>query len=86
MGRSYGHRGDSLLKNVMMAGGLLQIAAFGAGALSIDNRAKNTAPYTEAAVTSVRLNSNSARLLKNPSGLNDCWGFICRRSEPLGSA
>ena len=25
-------------KNVMMAGGLLQIAAFGAGALSIDNR------------------------------------------------
>src|SRR5437899_10192258 len=39
------------LKNVMMAGGLLQIAAFGAGALSIDNRAKNTAPYAEAAVT-----------------------------------
>ena len=29
------------LKNVMMAGGLLQIAAFGAGALSIDNR-RNT--------------------------------------------
>jgi putative oxidoreductase len=28
------------LKNVMMAGGLLQIAAFGAGALSIDNRSK----------------------------------------------
>jgi len=26
------------LKNVMMAGGLLQIVAFGAGALSIDNR------------------------------------------------
>ncbi|MBU6458240.1 MAG: DoxX family protein [Bradyrhizobium sp.] len=26
------------LKNVMIAGGLLQIAAFGAGALSIDNR------------------------------------------------
>jgi putative oxidoreductase len=25
------------LKNVMMAGGLLQIAGFGAGALSIDN-------------------------------------------------
>src|SRR5271169_4311109 len=25
------------LKNVMMAGGLLQIAAFGAGALSVDN-------------------------------------------------
>jgi len=25
------------LKNVMMAGGLLQIVAFGAGALSIDN-------------------------------------------------
>jgi putative oxidoreductase len=29
------------LKNVMMAGGLLQIAAFGAGALSIDNRSKS---------------------------------------------
>jgi putative oxidoreductase len=28
------------LKNVMMAGGLLQIAAFGAGAFSIDNRRK----------------------------------------------
>lgn len=26
------------LKNVMMAGGLLQIAAFGAGAVSLDNR------------------------------------------------
>jgi putative oxidoreductase len=26
------------LKNVMLAGGLLQIAAFGAGALSVDNR------------------------------------------------
>jgi putative oxidoreductase len=26
------------LKNVMMAGGLLQIAAFGAGAISVDNR------------------------------------------------
>jgi len=25
------------LKNVMMAGGLLQIVAFGAGALSVDN-------------------------------------------------
>jgi putative oxidoreductase len=29
------------LKNVMMAGGLLQIAAFGAGVVSIDNRRKN---------------------------------------------
>jgi putative oxidoreductase len=29
------------LKNVMMAGGLLQIAAFGAGALSVDNRRAN---------------------------------------------
>jgi putative oxidoreductase len=28
------------LKNVMIAGGLLQIVAFGAGALSIDNRSK----------------------------------------------
>ena len=27
------------LKNVMMAGGLLQIVAFGAGAISLDNRA-----------------------------------------------
>src|ERR1700678_1963795 len=26
------------LKNVMMAGGLLQVAAFGAGAISLDNR------------------------------------------------
>jgi putative oxidoreductase len=26
------------LKNVMMAGGLLQIVAFGAGALSVDKR------------------------------------------------
>jgi putative oxidoreductase len=30
------------LKNVMMAGGLLQIVAFGAGALSIDNRGAKT--------------------------------------------
>jgi putative oxidoreductase len=30
------------LKNVMIAGGLLQIVAFGAGALSIDNRARAT--------------------------------------------
>jgi putative oxidoreductase len=29
-----------LLKNVMLAGGLLQIAAFGAGAIGIDNRRK----------------------------------------------
>jgi putative oxidoreductase len=29
------------LKNVMITGGLLQIAAFGAGALSIDNRRKS---------------------------------------------
>jgi len=28
----------NFLKNVMMAGGLLQIVAFGAGAISIDNR------------------------------------------------
>jgi putative oxidoreductase len=33
------------LKNVMMAGGLLQIVAFGAGALALDNRAtKDRAP------------------------------------------
>jgi putative oxidoreductase len=38
------------LKNVMMAGGLLQIAAFGAGALSIDNRRKTGALGVSAAV------------------------------------
>jgi putative oxidoreductase len=32
------------LKNIMMAGGLLQITAFGAGALSIDNTRKAGAP------------------------------------------
>ena len=37
------------LKNVMMAGGLLQIAAFGAGALSVDNRRKNSALNSSAA-------------------------------------
>jgi putative oxidoreductase len=31
------------LKNVMMAGGLLQIVAFGAGALSLDNRTPKAA-------------------------------------------
>jgi putative oxidoreductase len=31
------------LKNVMMAGGLLQIVAFGAGAFSLDNRAPKAA-------------------------------------------
>ncbi|WP_448956571.1 DoxX family protein [Labrys neptuniae] len=37
------------LKNVMMAGGLLQIAAFGAGALSLDSRrAKNGEPTQDA--------------------------------------
>ena len=37
------------LKNVMMAGGLLQIAAFGAGAVSIDNRRKTGALGANAA-------------------------------------
>jgi putative oxidoreductase len=32
------------LKNVMIAGGLLQIAAYGAGALSFDKRRQNAAP------------------------------------------
>ncbi len=32
----------NFLKNIMMAGGLLQIVAFGAGALSFDNRGKQT--------------------------------------------
>ncbi|MGN7880230.1 DoxX family protein [Ensifer sp. 22460] len=38
------------LTNVMMAGGLLQIAAFGAGAFSIDNRHQAGEPGTGAAV------------------------------------
>src|SRR6202158_1804914 len=37
------------LKNVMIAGGLLQIAAFGAGALSIDNRGRAIANVAQAA-------------------------------------
>ena len=36
------------LKNVMIAGGLLQIAAFGAGALSIDNRARGISKVAQA--------------------------------------
>ncbi len=39
------------LKNVMMAGGLLQIAAFGAGAFSIDNRRETSALRPHATVT-----------------------------------
>ena len=35
-----------LLKNVAMAGGLLQVVAFGAGAYSFDNRAKALVPAT----------------------------------------
>ena len=39
------------LKNVMMAGGLLQIAAFGAGAISIERwRRKSGAPCAAAAI------------------------------------
>lgn len=38
------------LKNVMLAGGLLQIAAFGAGALAIDNR-RNTGEPTPSCAT-----------------------------------
>jgi putative oxidoreductase len=34
------------LKNVMMAGGLLQIAAFGAGAISVDNRTSKSGGAT----------------------------------------
>jgi len=37
------------LKNVMIAGGLLQIVAFGAGALSIDNRIRATSNVSQAA-------------------------------------
>jgi putative oxidoreductase len=39
------------LKNVMMAGGLLQIVAFGAGALSLDDRRKSGEPSSRRAVT-----------------------------------
>ena len=39
------------LKNVMIAGGLLQIAAFGAGALSVDNRRNNGELPSRAAVS-----------------------------------
>lgn len=35
-----------LLKNLAMAGGLLQVVAFGAGAYSFDNRAKALVPAT----------------------------------------
>jgi putative oxidoreductase len=38
------------LKNVMMAGGLLQIAAFGAGAISIDQLFRKGAPSSAPAV------------------------------------
>lgn len=38
------------LKNVMMAGGLLQIAAFGAGAFSLDNRHGVDTPAPKAAL------------------------------------
>ena len=43
---------DAYLTSLLASETFVAIAAFGAGALSIDNRAKNTAPYTEAAVTS----------------------------------
>jgi putative oxidoreductase len=36
------------LKNIMIAGGLLQIVAFGAGALSLDNRARTAADLAPA--------------------------------------
>ena len=39
------------LKNVMMAGGLLQIVAFGAGALSVDDRRSTAASASSRAVT-----------------------------------
>jgi putative oxidoreductase len=40
------------LKNIMIAGGLLQIAAFGAGALSVDNRRTGGRPAASPAVQS----------------------------------
>jgi putative oxidoreductase len=39
------------LKNVMVAGGLVQIAAFGAGALSVDDRRKTDELVANAAAT-----------------------------------
>jgi len=42
------------LKNVMMAGGLLQIAAFGAGVISIDNQSKNGERSSSPAVAAAR--------------------------------
>jgi putative oxidoreductase len=43
---------NHFLKNVMMAGGLLQIAAFGAGAISIEHwRRKSGAPSAAAAIS-----------------------------------
>ena len=39
------------LKNVMMAGGLLQIAAFGAGSLSLDNRLERGKQGSRSALT-----------------------------------
>jgi putative oxidoreductase len=41
------------LKNVMMAGGLLQIAAFGAGAISIEQWRRNSARRSGAAAANV---------------------------------
>jgi putative oxidoreductase len=41
------------LKNVMIAGGLLQIAAFGAGAFSIDNRRTGGGPATAPAAQAI---------------------------------
>ena len=37
------------LKNIMIAGGLLQIVAFGAGAFSLDNRGRATSNVAQAA-------------------------------------
>jgi putative oxidoreductase len=39
------------LKNVMMAGGLLQITAFGGGVLSMDNRRKPVGSRSSPALT-----------------------------------
>ena len=40
------------LKNVVMAGGLLQVAAFGAGAISLDNRNRRSLSLAEGCATS----------------------------------
>jgi putative oxidoreductase len=54
------------LKNVMMAGGLLQIAAFGAGVISIDNRRRDSELSSSPAVEPPRRTPFYLRLVVRP--------------------